>query len=431
MSLKQKKKKSLYCLLFVFICILLVLFVSKLFPKSSKVEIQELYGDLIPYQEMSYGDSYVANKVFDSLLHIKNFEFTSGLAKDWEIEGAKIKVVLGTNSFKLPDKTIPVSATYIVDYYTNILMRLSESSLISNPGVQNLMSVFIDDSNNLVFEFNNEAPTNILALCEKVGYELEDGLWYGSLGKVIYNLPEITVDSVIYTSTGNTKKSMDGVSERITTMVLSNVLNEGTVKKNIIPNGSYGFITSGNGVVLTESDKRLIIKLLGNSNIRNNLTLPTDSVYASTFLYEKIDYEGLTSALQISKLQSKESIRVGVVELGSFNEIRDSISQTLQSLKIPAIVEDVDFKSLLSLDGYDLVYLRIQRGMSPNITGLFAEGNLLFAYSEDYSSDIELVNSSKTWDELCTNSGKLMTKLIKDGVLVFIDQGFDITATSK
>ncbi len=437
------KKKWWLCipiglLLIALICVLLFLKApSKIEEKT--IEVMDLYCDISPYESMSYGDKYISNLIFEPLLIVnEDYSFEKALAKSYKIEGAKITVELANSKFLSASGDISVTLDYIVDYY-EMLIRLSDSNTISNPGIKNISTVSNVD-NKLEIIFNSEKPENILALCEKIGY-LENGHWYGSNGKIEYDDSTKTLfitqnsEKVHYVSVGSDKGLKNDM--RITNWVLGNVLADETVKLEPKVNKAYGFLTWGDaGVKKFGKDVRaLIFAGLENVGIRDSISFKADSIYTGTSLYKTANMKKNVTAETLAKagLSVKESLRIGVVNMGSFSEISNAITASFVKLNIPVIVETVELSDIATGNEYDLIYVRLERGYSPDITGLLSETGLIgkLGYSSLYDKDLKLISSALTWEEKCKYLSDLDVKMREDGAWLFLDRAFDLVTVKK
>lgn len=397
---------------------------------ENKIEIMDLTGDITPYQAMTYGDSYIADLVFDSILRIKDYTVTPGIATEYTVDGSKITVEISDVSFKIPGGDRKLTTDDIVDYYTNILIRLNESNSIANPGIANLSSIVKLDDKKVEFNFNSESANNLIALAEKIGY-IHENNWYGTLENVEYNNTEVKVGKEIYVPLSSEKGLT--VNKRISNMMVANVMADETVNLTKIPNDSYGFITWGSESQISDDNRQAIFGALEESQIRKNISIPSDGVYSGSELHIKTDITKLGSIEDISQagLSDGVSLKIGIVSLGSFKEVKNALTESFNNIGVPAAIEELELNDLMVSDEYDLIYVRIARGMSPNITALFNEGNLLAGYSEQYTNEIKEINESKTWEELCELSKDLDLKLRENGVWLFIDEAYNVETTKK
>lgn len=439
---EMKKIKTAIAILAVLLFFILIFFMSKKSTNPNKtsieetVEVMDLYMDITPYGEMSYGDQYVSKEVFESLVYItEEFEIEPELAKKYEINENKIEFALSNNSFKLPDSEIELTNEYVIDYY-NKLIRLSEANLISNPGILNIKEISQKDES-IEIVFNSEKPYNILALAENIGYQGEEGKWYGTKSKVEYSQTDVKVYKEDRTVSYINSSLLPGLQndKRFSNMILGKALADNTVNLEPIPNSYYGFITWGESGVkkFDKETRQAIFMALENSDIRKNITHKANSIYADTELYQKISITNNIETNKNSDILKMPSLKIGVVNLGSFNEVHKALEETFVEIGIPVIVETAELIDLLGGSEYDLVYIRLERGMSPDFSPLLASDGFIgkLDYSEDYSEEVSSINSALTWEELCKELAVLDKKLREDGVWLFLDRGYDLLSTRK
>lgn len=416
--------------------IIVICIVVLVFNKSSvkTVEVMDLYGEIAPYGEMSYGDRLVADEIFEPLVDITDeFEIDCRLAKDYTIEDNVITVDIKNRSFKIDGETVDFNASYMNDYMTTLL-ALNDSELIQNPGLANIQSYEVD-GNKLKVIFKTVEPDNILALTENVGY-LKDGRWYGTKNKVVYRDGQVIVgdnNKTIYV-TSSTEPGLES-DKRITNMILGNVLTDDTMETTREPNGAYGFLTWGPAGVqkFSKESREVIFEALENVGIRNHITLKANSIYDGTDLYiegEK-NSNATAEALEEMGVTVNKSLTIGVVDMGSFNEVETAITESFRSINIPVIIDEVSLTDLVSNMEYDLIYVRLERGKSPDFTGLFSSTGVLgrLDYTGDYQTELDTVSNATSWDEMCDALADLDIKLRNDGVWKFLDQGYDLVAT--
>ena len=398
------------------------------------VEVMDLYGEIAPYGEMSYGDRLVADEVFEPLIDITDeFEIECRLAKNYTIEDNVITVDVKNNNFKTPDETVDFNADYMNDYMT-ALIALNDSELIQNPGLANIQSYEVNGSK-LKVTFKTVEPDNILALTENIGY-LNDGKWYGTKNLVVYENGQVIVgdkDKIIYI-TSSTEPGLES-DKRITNMILGNVLTDDTMETTREPNKAYGFLTWGPAGIekFSKESRKVIFEALENVGIRNNITLKASSIYDGTDLYinGETNPNATAEALKEMGVTVNKSLTIGVVDMGSFNEVETAITESFRSIDIPVIIDEVSLTDLVSNMEYDLIYVRLERGKSPEFTGLFGSTGILgrLDYTSDYSVELEAVSSATSWDEMCEALASLDVKIRNDGVWKFLDQGYDLVAT--
>lgn len=401
---------------------------------TKTVEVMDLYGEIAPYGEMSYGDRLVADGVFEPLIDITDdFEIECRLAKNYTIEDNVITVDVKNNNFKTPDETVDFNADYMNDYMT-ALIALNDSELIQNPGLANIQSYEVNGSE-LKVTFKTVEPDNILALTENIGY-LNDGKWYGTKNLAVYENSQVIVgdkDKIIYI-TSSTEPGLES-DKRITNMILGNVLADDTMETTREPNKAYGFLTWGPAGIekFSKESRKVIFEALENVGIRNNITLKASSIYDGTDLYinGETNPNATAEALKEMGVTVNKSLTIGVVDMGSFNEVETAITESFRSIDIPVIIDEVSLTDLVSNMEYDLIYVRLERGKSPDFTGLFGSTGILgrLDYTSDYSIELEAVSSATSWDEMCEALASLDVKLRNDGVWKFLDQGYDLVAT--
>ena len=401
---------------------------------TKTVEVMDLYGEIAPYGEMSYGDRLVADEVFEPLIDITDeFEIECRLAKNYTIEDNVMTVNVKNNNFKAPDETVDFNADYMNDYMT-ALIALNDSELIQNPGLANIQSYEVNGSE-LKVTFKTVEPDNILALTENIGY-LNDGKWYGTKNLVVYENGQVIVgdkDKIIYI-TSSTEPGLES-DKRITNMILGNVLTDDTMETTREPNKAYGFLTWGPAGIekFSKESRKVIFEALENVGIRNNITLKASSIYDGTDLYinGETNPNATAEALKEMGVTVNKSLTIGVVDMGSFNEVETAITESFRSIDIPVIIDEVSLTDLVSNMEYDLIYVRLERGKSPDFTGLFGSTGILgrLDYTSDYSVELEAVSSATSWDEMCEALANLDVKLRNDGVWKFLDQGYDLVAT--
>lgn len=431
--LKRREKVLIICGVVIVVAII----ASLLFNLGGKktVELMDLYCDIAPYGDLSYGDKYVAGQVFEPLVEIgDNFEPKCVLARKYTVNGASITVDVREREFKTPNGTVKFNGEYMDEYLSN-LIRLSDSELLSNPGIANIDSYEVKGSK-LTIEFRSEKAENLLALTEYIGYQ-EDGHWYGTQNLIRYDEKgSVNVgDKVTYvTASSNPGLTND---ERITNMMLGAVINNGDCDTERVPNGAYGFITWGPAGIekFTKETREVIFDALENLDIRKPITLKADSIYDGTSLYTEanINSKATAKALKEAGITVNKSLNIGVVDMGSFSEIDTAITDSLRELEIPVVIDKVSVTDIQSNDDYDLIYVRLERGKSPNFTGLFSTNGILgrLDYTDDYMADILEISEAKTWDEMCELLSKLDNRLRDDGVWKFLDQGYDIKASRR
>lgn len=444
-ELKFLKKR----LFFFFLCMLLLIGFISIFRyvniKSVQlVELMDLYGDINPYGSMSYGDKYVSDIIFDPLLSIdSNYEINKELINNYEINGNEISFTIKNEKIE-GLSSVNLTPEYIIEYYER-MMRASEASLLSNPGIQNISDIVLD-GNKIKITFKSESPYNILALSENIGY-LSDGYWYGTGASVSYNLEDEVYGYSVDVSnsdgsfkfiTASSEAGLDeNVSYRVTNMVLGKVLSDDTVVLTPKENNSYGFLTWGpNGVKRFDLETReLLFDTLENMGIRDNLSYPIDSIYSGTDLYQSISKNSNATIENLLKagITVNESLKVGVIDLGSFREINDTLNSVFVKLNIPISIENVSITDIVSDTDFDIIYVRLERGLSPDITGLLNVSSILgrLGYDVYYENEVSAVKNSKTWEEMCDYLKDLESKMRDDGVWLFLDRGYDLVTTHK
>lgn len=442
MFLRARLFFFLFCLflLIVFVCVFRFINVRPV----QLVELMDLYGDINPYGSMSYGDKYVSDIIFEPLLSIdSNYEIHKELVKNYEITGNEIRFTIKNKKIE-GLSSVNLTPEYIIEYYERMI-RATEASLLSNPGIQNINDIELD-GNTIIMTFKSEMPYNILALSENIGY-LSDGYWYGTGASVTYNLEDETYgysvdvknsDGTFKFITASSESGLnDDVSCRITNMVLGKVLSDDSVVLTPKENNSFGFITWGpNGVKRFDLETReLLFDTFENMNIRENISFPIDSIYSGTELYKEVPKNSNATVENLLKagITVNESLKVGVIDLGSFNEINETLSSAFAKLNIPISIENVSITDIVSDSNFDLIYVRLERGLSPDITGLLNVSSVLgrLGYDVYYSEEIENIRNSKTWEEMCENLKILESKMRDDGVWLFLDRGYDLVTTHK
>ena len=298
----------------------------------------------------------------------------------------------------------------------------------------NIQSYEVNGSE-LKVTFKTVEPDNILALTENIGY-LNDGKWYGTKNLVVYENGQVIVgdkDKIIYI-TSSTEPGLES-DKRITNMILGNVLTDDTMETTREPNKAYGFLTWGPAGIekFSKESRKVIFEALENVGIRNNITLKASSIYDGTDLYinGETNPNATAEALKEMGVTVNKSLTIGVVDMGSFNEVETAITESFRSIDIPVIIDEVSLTDLVSNMEYDLIYVRLERGKSPDFTGLFGSTGILgrLDYTSDYSVELEAVSSATSWDEMCEALASLDVKIRNDGVWKFLDQGYDLVAT--
>ena len=440
MSNKFKKQHYKIKIIALFLILAVILFIAIVIKNSAitkrTVELMDMYGEISPFGEMSYGDKYISNQVFEPIIEITNeYKINPVIAKTYTIDDNKITFSIKHSEFKTPDGNIEVTAEYLVEYF-NSLIRMQESGIISNPGIENIYDIYNTESE-ITIEFNSKDINNILALAENIGYQ-QDGLWYGTKSLVEYNKDSGFVtasvnNTVIKYITARTTPGLDG-DERITNMILGRVLADDTVTTEHIVNNAYGFLTWGKSGIerFDKNTRQIIFDALENSNIRDYITHDANSIYNGTELYKKHEIDSTITAdfLKNNGITVNTSLKIGVIDLGSFSEVENAITEAFKSIGIPIKKKKKPIAELMNEISsgveYDLIYLRLERGLSPDISGLF-KSVLNFA-AEDYISEVASINKSNTWEDLCENCGLLDKKLRDDGIWMFLDQGYDLRA---
>ena len=411
--------------------IVLVLFISIIavltLPKrdNSKldiIEVQELYGDIIPYEGMSYGDTIISKEIFQSLLKADNFEITCELADSYTVHGTEITVKINKSNFKLPDGEKSLTVDDIIKYY-EALRKMSDASMINNPAITNLLSVHKVDSSTIKFNFASEKAINILALTEYIGYEV-DGKWYGTKNSVLYEDTGIVIGDTKYINANTVTMSE---KTRISTMVFANADRSDGIKKENIPNGAFGFLTWSSSCDIGLDDRKQIIEALNKSDIRDNIEIKADSIYTGTPLYKEIN--NLTDNNDLKNFNT--TINIGVANLGSYKLIEESIAKAFEGIGLNVNIKSAELSELAQSDEFDMIYVRLQRGKSPDFTSLLTDNGFIgeAGYSSQYTEYIDTINRAKTWDELCETLSNLDQKMREDGAWLFIDQAFDIKTT--
>ena len=444
-ELRFLKKRVFFFFVYMFLLIGFIFVYRFMSVKSVQlVELMDLYGDISPYGSMSYGDKYVSDIIFEPLLSIdSNYEIHKELIKNYEINGNEISFTIKNKKIE-GLSSISITPEYIVEYYERMI-RACEANLLSNPGIQNINDIVLD-GNEIKITFKSEVPYNILALSEKIGY-LSEGYWYGTGASVIYNLEDEVYGYSVDVSNSDgsfkfiTASAEAGLSEdvsyRVTNMVLGKVLSDDTVVLTPKENNSYGFLTWGpNGVKRFDVETReLLFDTLENMGIRDSLSYPIDSIYNGTDLYQSISKNSNATIEILLKvgITVNESLKVGVIDMGSFKEIDDALNSAFVKLNIPISIETVSITDIVSDSNFDIIYVRLERGLSPDITGLLSTGNILgrLGYDVYYESEVNAVKESKTWEEMCEKLKILESKMRDDGVWLFLDRGYDLVATHK
>ena len=308
--------------------------------------------------------------------------------------------------------------------------------MISNPGILNIKEISQKDES-IEIVFNSEKPYNILALAENIGYQGEEGKWYGTKLKVEYGQTYVKVYEEDRTVSYINSSLLPGLQndKRFSNMILGKALADNTVNLEPIPNSYYGFITWGESGIkkFDKETRQAIFMALENSDIRKNITHKANSIYADTELYQKISITNNLETNKNSDISKMPSLKIGVVNLGSFDEVHKALEETFMKIGIPVIVETAELIDLLGGSEYDLVYIRLERGMSPDFSPLLASDGFIgkLDYSKDYSEEVSRINSALTWEELCKELAVLDKKLREDGVWLFLDRGYDLLSTRK
>ena len=89
-----------------------------------------------------------------------------------------------------------------------------------------------------------------------------------------------------------------------------------------------------------------------------------------------------------------------ITSCGAYPSFLGYSSLTIQTGSMSGTMEIGD---LITGNQYDLIYVRLERGLSPDISGLLTETGLIgrTGYSQNYKEQIEEITMATTWDEMC------------------------------
>lgn len=437
---ENKTNKSIVTIILIVLAVAIcVLAIGSIYHNTRKtynkiVELSDLYGDIKPYGTAMLGDKEIISGVYEGLLEIDhNFSIQPAIAKVVDISPLSITVELNNKAFQLEDgSSVKCTADLVIDYYLNTLIPLQNSNSLDNPGLANLSGV--NDSSPAIeklegdqikFRFSVASSDNVLALTEKIGLVQSNGVMAGTKGRLT-KLENNTwqVGKTLYIPL-DMKSDLVG-DERIVDMVTANILKTSSnLKRETIPNGAYGFLTWTENSQVNQSDRATFMRKLEENGIRAGMSEPADSIYSGTTLYQKAEY---TEEPNTSQLDIDKPLRVGIIDMGSFQEVRLAVESTFDKLNIPVEIEVMTGSELLNATDLDMVYVRLNRGQSPDITKLLNADGLLgkVGYASIYEQKVKAIQSEIDWEKRNELLSNLDKELRENGVWLFLDAAFNI-----
>lgn len=417
----DKKVKSMVIALVMLTAVLVMGIVQEM--HGNRVEIMDLTGNIVPYGATSYGDKYVVDLIFDSLLRPNKFRFVPGIAKSYTEEDGVIMVTLGSNNFYTPNGRVKLDADYIVSYYKNYLLKQEG---VTNPGILNLESITKVASNKISFKFKTQTYSNILALSLKIGL-LDGDRWYGSLAKVEYGKGSVKVWNTEYVNISDNYTL--NANMRIADIDTAYMAVNSSVRTEEIQDHSYGLLYWTSASKVNDAAKDSIMTSLERNKARESLVMHTDSPYRGTGLYKSANYN--LNQIDIELINFYKTIKIGVVDSGNLGNVPEVIKQQFDRLGLLNEVDIIDMDTAMDSNEYDLIYVRLSREMMGFISNLFTDGNILEHYRDSIESELIAINNSLTWMEMCSATSNLEVKLRSLKYIIFLDREYHVRAIRK